>query len=70
LRDACEELRSDREFLKPIFSDDTIDTILEQEINDYNEVAVRPHPHEFSMYAMYDDDGKILLIENMENMDS
>ena len=51
LRDACEELRSDREFLKPIFSDDTIDSILEQEINDYNEVAVRPHPHEFSMYA-------------------
>jgi glutamine synthetase len=51
LRDACEELRSDREFLKPIFSDDSIDTILEQEINDYNEVAVRPHPHEFSMYA-------------------
>ena len=51
LRDACEELRSDREFLRPIFSDDTIDTILEQEINDYNEVAVRPHPHEFSMYA-------------------
>ena len=51
LRDACEELRSDREFLKPIFSDDTIDTILEQEIKDYNEVAVRPHPHEFSMYA-------------------
>jgi glutamine synthetase len=44
-------LRSDREFLKPIFSDDTIDTILEQEIKDYNEVAVRPHPHEFSMYA-------------------
>ena len=51
LRDACEELRSDREFLKPIFSDDTIDTILEQEINDYNEVAVRPQPHQFSMYA-------------------
>lgn len=51
LRDACEELRSDSEFLKPIFSDDTIDAILEQEITDYNEVAVRPHPHEFSMYA-------------------
>lgn len=51
IRDACEELRSDREFLKPIFSDDTIDTILEQEIKDYNEVAVRPHPHEFLMYA-------------------
>jgi glutamine synthetase len=51
LRDACEELRSDRGFLKPIFSDDTIDSILEQEINDYKEVAVRPHPHEFSMYA-------------------
>ncbi|MGC2383513.1 MAG: type I glutamate--ammonia ligase [Nitrososphaeraceae archaeon] len=51
LRDAYEELENDRTFLKPIFGDDTIDMLIENEVKDHNEVAVRPHPHEFSMYA-------------------
>lgn len=51
LREAYEELKSDKIFLKEIFSDDTIDSIIEHEAKDHNEVAVRPHPHEFSMYA-------------------
>ena len=51
LREAYEELESDRMFLKPIFGDDTIDMIIENEVKEHNEVAVRPHPHEFSMYA-------------------
>jgi glutamine synthetase len=51
LREAYQELESDRMFLKPIFGDDTIDFIIEHEIKEHNEVAVRPHPHEFSMYA-------------------
>ena len=51
LREAYEQLDSDRSFLKPIFSDDVIDRIIENEIKEHNEVAVRPHPHEFSMYA-------------------
>ena len=51
LREAYEELKSDKIFLKEIFSDDTIDRIIEHEAKDHNEVAIRPHPHEFSMYA-------------------
>jgi len=51
LREAYEELDSDRAFLKPIFSDDVIDIIIDYEAKEHNEVAVRPHPHEFSMYA-------------------
>jgi glutamine synthetase len=51
LREAYEELNSDRLFLKQIFGDDTIDRIVEYEAKEHNEVAVRPHPHEFSMYA-------------------
>jgi glutamine synthetase len=51
LREAFEELDSDREFLKPVFGDDTIDRIIEHETKEHNEVAIRPHPHEFSMYA-------------------
>jgi glutamine synthetase len=51
LREAYEELDCDRAFLKPIFGDDAIDTIIEHEVKEHNEVAVRPHPHEFSMYA-------------------
>ncbi len=50
LREACEALETDRNFLKPIFSDDVLDNLIEQELNDHNEVIVRPHPHEFSMY--------------------
>ena len=51
LREAYEELKSDKIFLKEIFSDDTIDRIIEHEAKDHDEVAIRPHPHEFSMYA-------------------
>jgi glutamine synthetase len=51
LREAYEELKSDKVFLKEIFGDETIDKIIEHEEKDHNEVAVRPHPHEFSMYA-------------------
>jgi len=51
LREAYEELDSDRKFLAPIFGDDAIDSIIEHEMKEHNEVAVRPHPHEFSMYS-------------------
>lgn len=51
LREAYEELSSDRLFLKQILGDTTIDMIIEYESKEHNEVAVRPHPHEFSMYA-------------------
>jgi glutamine synthetase len=51
LSEACESLEADRNFLKSIFSDDVLDNLIEQELKEHNEVAVRPHPHEFSMYA-------------------
>jgi glutamine synthetase len=51
LREAYEELRSDNMFLKPIFDSEIIDRIIEHEEKEHVELAVRPHPHEFSMYA-------------------
>ncbi|MEW5841001.1 MAG: type I glutamate--ammonia ligase, partial [Thermoproteota archaeon] len=51
LREACEELKSDSEFLKPVFDGETIRKIIEHEEKQHVEVAVRPHPHEFAMYA-------------------
>src|ERR671914_1973430 len=51
LREAYEELRSDNVFLKPIFDSEIIDRIIEHEEKEHVELAVRPHPHEFSMYA-------------------
>jgi glutamine synthetase len=51
LREAYEELASDSEFLKPVFDSETIERIVEHEEKEHVEVALRPHPHEFSMYA-------------------
>jgi glutamine synthetase len=51
LRQAYEALESDSTFLKPILDGETIEKIIEHEEKEHVEVAVRPHPHEFSMYA-------------------
>ena len=50
LKEAIEELESDREFLKPIFSNEVIDTIIENGMKDYMQVNLRPHPYEFYLY--------------------
>ncbi|RLI31125.1 type I glutamate--ammonia ligase [Candidatus Bathyarchaeota archaeon] len=50
LKEAVESLQSDQEYLKPIFSQDLIDKIVELEINEYREVNLRPHPYEFHLY--------------------
>ncbi|MEM3398913.1 MAG: type I glutamate--ammonia ligase [Nitrososphaerota archaeon] len=50
LKDAVESLESDREFLKPIMTDDIIDTIIELEMNYFIEVNSKPHPYEFYLY--------------------
>jgi len=50
LLEAIESLESDREFLKPVFTDDVIDTIIDLERKAYLEIAIRPHPHEFYLY--------------------
>src|SRR5215208_3838601 len=51
LREAYEELRSDNVFLKPIFDSEIVDRLIERSTNEYREVTLRPHPHEFSLYA-------------------
>lgn len=51
LLEAAELLNNDRNFLKPIFDDIVIDKIIDHAIEEYNEIAIRPHPHEFYLYA-------------------
>jgi len=50
LKEALEELESDQEYLKPIFSQDTIGKIIENGMKEYTEVSIRPHPYEFHLY--------------------
>jgi glutamine synthetase len=50
LKEAVEHLKSDNDYLKPIFSEDTIETIMEMENKEQMEVSIRPHPHEFHLY--------------------
>jgi len=51
LREAIEELKSDSDFLKPVFGKHVIERIVEDAAKQHMELAVRPHPHEFTMYA-------------------
>ena len=52
LREACESLDADREFLKKgeVFSDDQIDAYLELKWEEVNRYDQTPHPVEFDMY--------------------
>jgi glutamine synthetase len=50
LKEAVEALKSDHDYLKPIFSQDLIDSIIEIELQDAMEVYMRPHPYEFHLY--------------------
>ncbi len=50
LKEAVESLESDKEFLKPVMSDDLIQTIIELEMNQFYEVNSKPHPYEFHLY--------------------
>ncbi|MEM4653046.1 MAG: type I glutamate--ammonia ligase [Candidatus Nezhaarchaeales archaeon] len=50
LKEAVEELQSDRDFLKPVFTDDVLDKYVEIIMKGYIEVAIRPHPYEFFLY--------------------
>ncbi|MFQ5920791.1 MAG: type I glutamate--ammonia ligase [Nitrososphaerales archaeon] len=50
LSEAIEELESDSGYLKPLFSDDTIQAIIDLERQEVMEVSLRPHPHEFHLY--------------------
>jgi len=50
LREAVEALKSDSDFLKPIFTDDLIDALAELEVSQYKQVSSLPHPYEFYLY--------------------
>ncbi|MEM4699764.1 MAG: type I glutamate--ammonia ligase [Candidatus Nezhaarchaeales archaeon] len=50
LEEAVECLESDREFLKPVFSQDLIDSVIENALRECREVGSRPHPYEFYLY--------------------
>ena len=50
LREAVECLQSDQEFLKPIFTQEIIEAIIENGIKEHGEVSRRPHPYEFYLY--------------------
>jgi glutamine synthetase len=51
LQDALEALESDKEFLKPAFSDDFLDMYSEVKKDEYLSVASVPSPREFYMYG-------------------
>ena len=50
LGEAADALEEDHEFLKPIFSDALLDTVLERARDEHFEIAQRTHPHEFQLY--------------------
>lgn len=50
LKEAVECLMSDNDFLRPVFSKSLIDKLIELELKQHIEVAIRPHPYEFYLY--------------------
>lgn len=50
LMEALAELESDRDFLKPIFPGDALDTWIELKTEEYKQNSIRPTPFEFYQY--------------------
>jgi glutamine synthetase len=50
LKEALEELSSDREFLEPIFTSDVIDTWIDLKMEEYVQDSIRPTAYEFYRY--------------------
>ncbi len=50
LKEALDELESDRKFLEPIFPGDAIDTWIELKSEEYKQNSIRPTPFEFYQY--------------------
>ena len=50
LMESLEALKSDSSFLKGVFSDDLVQTIIELEEANYRAVSARPTPYEFYLY--------------------
>jgi glutamine synthetase len=47
---ALDALESDRGFLRPIFTDDVLNKLIDLERKDQKDISSRPHPHEFYLY--------------------
>jgi glutamine synthetase len=50
LLESLDSLKSDSNFLKGVFSDDLVETLIDLELGDYRAVSARPHPYEFYLY--------------------
>lgn len=50
LKEAVECLKSDSEFLKPVFSGELIERIVENGLSEHVQVSARTHPYEFYLY--------------------
>jgi glutamine synthetase len=50
LKEALDCLSSDQDFLKPIFTQEIIDAIIENGMKEFGEISRRPHPYEFYLY--------------------
>lgn len=50
LKEAIDALKSDSEFLKPIFTQDLIERLIENGMKEHIELSARPHPYEFYLY--------------------
>ncbi|MDI9620191.1 MAG: type I glutamate--ammonia ligase [Candidatus Nezhaarchaeota archaeon] len=50
LREAIDELQSDLEYLKPIFTCEILDKLMDLLKEQALQVSIRPHPHEFYLY--------------------
>jgi glutamine synthetase len=50
LKEAIDCLKSDRDFLKSIFTDEIVDALIDIGMKEYGEVSRRPHPYEFYLY--------------------
>jgi len=50
LKEAVECLKSDKEFLKPVFPDELVEKIIENGLSEHVQVSARTHPYEFYLY--------------------
>jgi glutamine synthetase len=50
LAESIDSLRSDSEFLKSVFTNDLIETIMDIGMQGHRMISARPHPYEFYLY--------------------
>ena len=50
MAESIDSLRSDSEFLKGVFTNDLIETIMDIGMQAHRMISARPHPYEFYLY--------------------